>query len=64
MPIYEVTWVIDVDADTPHEAALQARAMQCDPDTAAVVFTVSDNETFAYVTLDLQEMNDVVHTQD
>lgn len=42
MPDYRVTWSIDVEADSPEEAATQALIIQRDnhPDNAATVFDV------------------------
>jgi hypothetical protein len=37
---YRVTWVIDVHADNPRDAAEQARAAQVRPGTTATVFQV------------------------
>lgn len=39
MPEFRVRWEVDIDADTPREAAERAHAMQQDP-TSAVYFTV------------------------
>lgn len=44
MTHYYVEWVIDADADTPLEAAQQAREHQTRKGTTAVVFHVSDGE--------------------
>lgn len=40
MPSYCVTWEIDIDADTPEEAAKLAQEIQQDPDSTATVFLV------------------------
>lgn len=40
MPLYRVLWEIDVDAADARDAALQALAMQRDPDGCAVCFDV------------------------
>ena len=40
MTEYRVTWMIDVEADTPREAAVQALRLQRDPGSWATVFTV------------------------
>jgi hypothetical protein len=40
MPTYLVSWSINVDAETPEDAALQARAMQTDPHSVATWFEV------------------------
>jgi hypothetical protein len=40
MALYEVTWVIDIDADTPREAAELALKVQRDPDSLATQFMV------------------------
>lgn len=48
MPSYHVVWEIDIEADTPLEAAHQARHYQTKPDTTADVFDVTEDggETF------------------
>ena len=40
MPEYRVTWEIDVEADTPEDAARQAQTYQRDPDAIVGVFDV------------------------
>lgn len=40
---YLVTWTIDVDAETPEEAARKARPMQTG-DTSALVFDVMSHD--------------------
>lgn len=40
MTEYRVTWTIDIDADTPRDAARQARTFQLDPTSTATVFQV------------------------
>lgn len=40
MPDYHVTWEIELYADTPEDAARQARKMQLDPDSIGDVFEV------------------------
>lgn len=40
---YRVRWVIEVEADSPHEAAVKARAAQTRPDTTATVFQVQEH---------------------
>lgn len=42
MPEYHVTWEIDLEADSPREAADHALAIQRDPDSTATVFDVTD----------------------
>jgi hypothetical protein len=44
MPHYVITWEIDVEADTPQEAAIEARKMQIIPDTEALHFIVKDDK--------------------
>jgi hypothetical protein len=41
---YRVMWLIDVEAETPVEAALIAQEIQRDPESIATVFTVVDRE--------------------
>lgn len=40
---YRVTWVIDIEADTPRDAAHAALAIQRNPNSTATVFDVSDD---------------------
>ena len=42
--MYRVTWVIDVVAESPREAAEQAQRIQRDPHSWATVFEVTDRE--------------------
>jgi hypothetical protein len=51
---YLVTWDIDVEADTPREAAMEARDIQLRSDSVATVFVVKDDNGNK-VTLDLEE---------
>jgi hypothetical protein len=50
---YLVTWEIEITADSPEDAAQQARDVQQDPDSMATVFGVTgDGQT---VTVDLSD---------
>ena len=40
MSSYLVTWEIDIEADSPEEAAREARAIQADHESEALVFEV------------------------
>lgn len=46
MPMYLVTWRIDIEADTPEEAAARALIVQrdSDPDNTATVFEVQEHD--------------------
>lgn len=44
MSTYLVTWSIDIEADTPREAAVQALMIQRDPESTACVFDVDGTE--------------------
>lgn len=61
MPLYRVTWEIDIDAETPREAAEIARAYQLNPNSTATVFDVFQAGTTPIETIDLQETRDEVH---
>lgn len=50
---YLVTWVIDIEADSPQEAARKARACQTRKGTTAVVFDVCDKATGQTLSVDL-----------
>ena len=45
MPTYLVTWEIDIDADSPREAAEKALAIQRNPESTATVFQVLEQDT-------------------
>ena len=53
MPEYLVTWMIDIVADGPVEAAAQALAIQRDPSSEATVFEVTHIETQKTVQVEL-----------
>ncbi|MBA7709946.1 hypothetical protein ES703_118872 [subsurface metagenome] len=42
MPDYNVKWEIDLNADSPQEAAIEAMRVQRDVSSIASVFTVTD----------------------
>ena len=44
MKSYRVTWNIDIEADTPEDAARQAREIQLDPTSMATVFDVASHD--------------------
>lgn len=44
MAEYRVEWAIDIEADTPEEAARLALKIQRDPASTATVFTVTDED--------------------
>jgi len=53
MPEYRVRWEIDLSADSPEEAATEARRIQLDPDSIAQVFDImEDNGVTIQVDLD------------
>lgn len=44
MPQYHVIWEIDLDAESPEDAALQALSIQRDPQSIATMFSVDLND--------------------
>jgi hypothetical protein len=44
MSTYTVVWTIDVEADTPEEAAQIARGYQLNPESTATCFSVSQDQ--------------------
>ena len=57
MPDYHVTWSIDIyGADSPEDAAREARAAQY-PGTSATVFEVEDKEFGGTTVVDLEELD-------
>lgn len=55
MARYVVTWVIDIDADSPVDAAKEAQTIQRDPSSLATVFTVREFGTGKEVMVDAAE---------
>jgi len=49
MPSYRVTWEIDIDADSPLEAAKQAITILRDEDSTATIFTVVADGSTTFV---------------
>lgn len=58
MAEYRVMWEIDIEANSPEEAAFKARMIQLKPDSTAVVFNVVDEEAFDHH-VDLDGMSDL-----
>ena len=58
MPLFLVTWRIDIESDTAAEAARDALAIQRRPDSTAVVFEVTDQRTGVATTIDLDPEDD------
>lgn len=52
---YRVYWSIDIDAESPKEAAEEALKIQRDPDSIATWFRVTNQATGEQVELDLLE---------
>lgn len=50
---YVVSWHIDVEADSPEEAAREALRIQRDADSIATVFEVVDRDTSEHHVVDL-----------
>jgi hypothetical protein len=55
MTEYLVTWQIEIDANTPEQAAKKARAIQVDPDNQADHFEVTNEEG---VTVEVSALQD------
>jgi hypothetical protein len=53
MAQYRIIWSIDIEADSPEQAAHQARQYQLDPDSTATVFAVTDADTGQEQVVDL-----------
>lgn len=57
MPTYPVVWRIDIDAESPEEAARQARSIQQDPDNIATFFEVqTDDDTITTIDAAVAEL--------
>ena len=57
MTTYTVTWTMEIDAETPEEAAREALEIHRDPASLATVFDVYD-EDGNYTRVDLLEQGD------
>jgi len=55
MTKYLVTWKIDSNAGSPVCAAMDARMLQCEAESEAVVFEVEDKKTGKKTVIDLHE---------
>lgn len=53
--LYHVVWEIDVNAQSPREAAKEAQAIQQDKDSTATIFDVSEEGSDKTVRIDLAE---------
>lgn len=42
--LFSVTWEMDIEADSPREAARLAREIQLNPESEAVIFEVAPNK--------------------
>jgi len=54
MAEYLVVWKIELDADSPEEAAKEARRIQLDPESYATVFDIT--KTDEMLTIDLEDI--------
>lgn len=54
MTEYLVTWRVELSANSPEDAARQAREIQLDPDSTALVYRVSGPRGEQYA-IDLEE---------
>jgi hypothetical protein len=61
---YLVTWTIDMDADSPEEAAACAFRIQRDASSIATCFDVTDSETGQIKAVDVQEVSGPHHNTD
>lgn len=52
---YQVNWFINLDADSPKEAAELARKIQQDPESIATLYHVENEETGEKQIVDLME---------
>ena len=53
MTAYLVKWLIDIEADTPMEAALRALEIQRNPESIATYFQVCDHHGLPIELIDL-----------
>jgi hypothetical protein len=55
MKEYRIRWEIDLSADSPEEAALEALRIQQDPESLATEFEVTDRGTDQTTIIDLHD---------
>lgn len=55
MPEYTVQWTIDIDGDSPEDAALLALGIQQDPESIATIFRVTNKTTGESQLLDVED---------
>lgn len=48
---YRVIWEIDIEADSPEDAAKKAREIQRDPKSTAVYFKVTEHANYWHIDL-------------
>ena len=58
MSEYRVMWVIDVDADSPRDAALMAKAIHMDRANVATFYDVIDISTYEKTVIDTSEVEE------
>ena len=58
MKTYRVVWEIDIEAESPVKAAIEARAAQLDDDSWAVVFDVHEDDENRTHRIDLLDVLD------
>ena len=57
MTEYLVQWTIEIQADSPEDAARQALALQRDPSSLTACFQVAGDDDGEYETIDLDELD-------
>lgn len=60
MTFYHIRWTIEVEADSPVEAAQKALNIQRKPDSTATVFVVHEVDTDRTVLIDLDEDDPII----
>ena len=55
MPTYFVSWEIDIDANSPREAAKRALEIQRNPQSTATQFYIQEHDTDERVSIDFLE---------
>ena len=55
--IYYVEWRIDIEADSLHEAAKKALAIQRDPNSIATLFAICKQGTYEFIDVDAADDN-------
>ena len=56
MPLYQVSWIIELAAESPEEATREALEIQRDPDSVSTFFLVTNLDTDKITLIDMADI--------